>query len=375
MSDNSDTAYSAAELGSFARDETEKENELLRSFAGTVGDSDRVSFMNYLDSLISEDKRVEGGLMDTQLGQEMIANSATLAADRAADEGNVSQMQSLVGLTNNSGDGADLLSRAAQKLSDEGAIGLTFGPPGAGKTATVLDTAATWKARTGGIVVSNIDAPQVVDHHVTTDAEALHVMQSTPKPCLLALDEVREQLKSDNRKRAEQFADALRLIRKKEDGDDYAKRGAALLVAHTQKGTAPGIRRLATFGLRKPQRDNPGHVELLGSVGAVDEWFEEGSFSGLTDTSFEYDEHEASDFRVVLQSDESDESDEDPEEAKKDIHRETAIRACKPWSDDKGMNYRDAAELVPFGKSWVGDRVREWRNGDHRHLVSDPRDE
>jgi hypothetical protein len=372
--DNSDTAYSAAELGSFARGETEKDNELLRPFAAVVGNSERVGWLNYLDSLISEDERVDGGLLDTNLGQEMVRNSATVAADRAAHDGNVSQMQATVGLTSNAGDGGDLLGKAAQKLAQEGAIGLTFGPPGAGKTATVLDTAMTWKARTGGLVVSNIDAPQVVDRLVSTDAEALDVMQSTPKPVLLALDEVREQLKSDNRKRAEQFADALRLIRKKEDGDDYAKRGAALLVAHTQKGTAPGIRRLATFGLRKPDRDDPGYVELLGSTGSVDEWYLESEYGGLTDTSVDYDEHEASDFHVVLQEDDDESDDADPEQVRKDAQRETAIRACKPWSDD-GMDYRDASKLVDFGKSWVGDVVRDWKDGDYRDLVSDPRDD
>lgn len=377
-SDNSDKAYSAAELGDFARNELgAKENDLIRPFAGMVGDRDRVDFLNYLDSLITEDERVKGGLLDTPLGREMVSNSGTVAADRAATEGNVSQMQSIVGLTSTQGEGGDLLTRAARKLSDEGAIGLTFGPPGAGKTATVLDVALVWKAVTGGVVLSNIDAPQVVDHHVTTDQEALARMQATPRPCLLALDEVREQLKSDNRKRAEQFADALRLIRKKEDGDEYAKRGSALLVAHTQKGTAPGIRRLATFGLRKPDRERPGYVELLDSVGAVDEWYPDGEFKGLTDTAVEYDEHEASEFHVVLQDGEDGESEDvDPEEIRKDAQIETAIRACKPWDDDAGMKYREVAndDLVDYGKSWVGDRVREWRDGDHRDLVPDPRE-
>lgn len=371
--DNSDKAYSAAELGDFARGELgAKENDLLRPFAGMVGDRDRVDFLNYLDSLLSEDERVKGGLMETPLGREMVTNSGTVAADRAAKEGNVSQMQSIVGLTSNQGEGGDLLTRAARKLSDEGAIGLTFGPPGAGKTATVLDVALVWKAVTGGVVLSNIDAPEVADHHVTTDQEALKRMQATPKPCLLALDEVRDQLKADNRKRAEQFGDALRLIRKKEDDDQYAKRGSALLVAHTKNGTAPVIRRLSTFGIRKPDRQQPDYVELLDSVGGEDDWFPESEFKGLTDTAVDYDEHESSKFHVVLQSDEDDEDDVDPEQVRKQTQIETAIRAVKPWSDDEGMSQVEAVELVDFGRGWVGDRCREWKRGDHRNLVADP---
>lgn len=369
-------AYSAAELGDFARDDLDAKDQdgVLRAFATMVGGQQRVADLSYLDSLILEDDRVDGGLLDTALGREMVANSATSTADRAVDEANVSRMQGLVGLTSSGGDGADLLSRAAAKLSDEGAIGLTFGPPGAGKTATVLDVALVWRARTGGMVVSNIDATEVVDEVVTTDAEALAAMQSTPEPVLLVLDEVREQLKSDNRKRAEQFADALRLIRKKEDGDDYAKRGSALMVAHTQKGTAPGIRRLATFGLRKPDRDSPGHVELLESVGAVDEWYPDGEFNGLTDTAVDYDEHEASEFHVVLEDGDAEDG-LDADEARKQAQIETAIRAVQPWADgDAGMDYRDASGLVDYAKTWVGDRVRDWRDGEYRDLVPAPDD-
>lgn len=378
MAEGQETAaWSAAELGDFSRDELDaKDNEgLLRPIAGLIGDGERVGALSYLDSLIREDERVDGGLLDTALGAEMVANSATSTADRAVEDGNVSRMQAIVGLTSQSGDGADLLSRAAQKLSEEGAIGLTFGPPGAGKTATVLDVALVWMARTGGVVVSNIDAPQVVDHHVETDQAALHKMQADPRPTLLLLDEVRQQLKADNRKEAEQFADSLRLIRKKEDGDDYAKRGSALMVAHTQKGTAPGIRRLATFGLRKPDRDRPGYVELLGSVGAIDEWYEESEFGGLSDTAVEYNEHESSQFRVVLQTDGDDQEDVDPETVRRDAQIETALRAVMPWDDDDGMDYRDAAKLVDYRKTWVGERARDWRDGEHRDLVGAPDDD
>jgi hypothetical protein len=29
------------------------------------------------------------------------------------------------------------------------------------------------------------------------------------------------------------------------------------------------------------------------------------------------------------------------------------------------MTYDDAAGLVEYGEYWVGERVREWRDGDH----------
>jgi len=65
-----------------------------------------------------------------------------------------------------------------------------------------------------------------------------------------------------------------------------------------------------------------------------------------------------------------------PEEAAKERAREeaikTALRAVKPWDDDAGMTYRDAAKLIDYSSSWVGDRVDEWDEGYHRDLVEAP---
>lgn len=49
----------------------------------------------------------------------------------------------------------------------------------------------------------------------------------------------------------------------------------------------------------------------------------------------------------------------------------TAFRACKPWSDDEGMSYRDAAKLIDYSDSWIGDRIDEWDDGHHRNLLKD----
>jgi hypothetical protein len=48
------------------------------------------------------------------------------------------------------------------------------------------------------------------------------------------------------------------------------------------------------------------------------------------------------------------------------------VKACKPWDDDSGASYPEAAELVDFKDSWVGNRVREWKRGEYRNLVAGP---
>jgi hypothetical protein len=50
---------------------------------------------------------------------------------------------------------------------------------------------------------------------------------------------------------------------------------------------------------------------------------------------------------------------------------EAVIRLYRPWSDD-GPALADIARFVPYERYWVGERNREWEDGDHRDLVADP---
>jgi hypothetical protein len=49
-----------------------------------------------------------------------------------------------------------------------------------------------------------------------------------------------------------------------------------------------------------------------------------------------------------------------------------AIYLYRPW-EDAGPSYRDLEEIWPYARNWIGDRVREWKAGEHRDLVADPR--
>jgi len=54
-------------------------------------------------------------------------------------------MKSATGLTGNDKDGQDPYARAAKELGHEGSIESCFGSPGAGKTATTIDIAQSWR--------------------------------------------------------------------------------------------------------------------------------------------------------------------------------------------------------------------------------------
>lgn len=62
-----------------------------------------------------------------------------------------------------------------------------------------------------------------------------------------------------------------------------------------------------------------------------------------------------------------------PEEMERRELTKVAIRLYKPWTDEQHATYEEVARAIEErGKSWVGERIREWENGDHRDLVPDP---
>lgn len=63
------------------------------------------------------------------------------------------------------------------------------------------------------------------------------------------------------------------------------------------------------------------------------------------------------------------------EPSKEDLRKEeqikVALRAVKPWADDRGMTQAEAATLTDYSQSWVSDKVENWRKGEYRDLVGE----
>lgn len=63
----------------------------------------------------------------------------------------------------------------------------------------------------------------------------------------------------------------------------------------------------------------------------------------------------------------------EPEEIKRRDAIKYAIRLYEPWNDDTDKTYREVARVLDeYSHAWVGERVREWQNGDYRDLVPEP---
>ncbi len=366
--------YSAAQGRSFLAGELEgKEPEYIHEFAGLIGDRETLDLLNYGAALWRDE---DEEFLETRLAEEIVQSAATRNMDQAFRDGNSSLLNGAVGLTDRSEGGSEILSDAASRLENEGAIGLVFGPPGSGKTAVTLDVARTWAARTGGLVVGNTGWDGY-DEVVRSDTELLEAMASTPKPVLAVIDETAQELSGfgSSSKAAEEFSDSLTFIRKREESHGpHPKKGSVLMVNHTRKKTAKAFRDLASFGIEKPSRDDPGRAKLLDSEADTDQFEEIRTYKGISDTRERYDEHEASEFTIHGSDDEDGEESVDAGDVRRSQQIQTVVRAVKPWSDDDGMSQTEAASLVDYSSSWVGDRVREWESGEHREIVADPKD-
>ncbi|EMA26693.1 hypothetical protein, partial [Haloarcula argentinensis] len=364
--------YSAAQGREFLRNELEnKSNEFVREFAGMINDPDVLDFLNRYCGIYEERGK---DFLDSHVGKQIVRSAATSMVDRAYREGNVSQLQGMVGIVNQDREASDALTEIVTRLAQEGTIAVVTGPPGAGKTATTLDVARAWGARTGGTLYGQTTWDGF-DAVVRSDVEMLEAMASHKRQSLGVLDEAMQELtgRGADSKKAETFAERATLIRKKEDRHGpHAKRGSLVLVAHNWSGMNKPIREMTTLVIQKPSRADPGRVILWESPGGEDKREKIGEFVGLTDTRESYSEHDPAPFRVVLDEDRDDDADQiDPEQ----IRRAERVRAylldCQPWCDG-GISQGDAAAKQGFSSSWATDRKQEWESGEWNHLDGVP---
>lgn len=65
----------------------------------------------------------------------------------------------------------------------------------------------------------------------------------------------------------------------------------------------------------------------------------------------------------------------DPEDIRRREPIKYAIRSYEPWNPDNEVSQEQVANEVlggDYSSSWDGDRVREWRDGEHHDLVPEP---
>lgn len=75
-------------------------------------------------------------------------------------------------------------------------------------------------------------------------------------------------------------------------------------------------------------------------------------------------------------TDDEDEEKIDPDELQRQEAIKYAIRLYKPWDESANTSYQQVASVIEdYSDTWIGNRVAEWRDGEHRDIVPDPTEE
>lgn len=345
--------------------------------AGLVDDREVRSLLNFLATAYDPDAEyldhnedLPEDVTDTALWQRIVANESTHALTEAVRSGNISVMQYGVGRVDHSKDATDASTQAwlRNNLLTEAYVGWITGGMGSGKTDFALDRADDWHYATRGRVATNIESAadrndfiEFIDNYA--DLESF--FKDSSGHVLFLLDETDQRLsaKGGNGAYADALANTLKLVRKGENGSEGTKRGL-LLIGQTIRGAGKELRRLVTSNGHLYHKTDKRTVEIYDDVvsGELSRKSPEKTIRGVEKTRLGFKTGDESDFDMSGALD-----GEDGEDglSPKDRDKRTAIRAVAR----QGLTYRQAADLIDFAKDWVGERVREWKQGDHRELV------
>lgn len=350
--------YSAAQLR-----ESLPDLEEAHPHAGLVQDTGKRRLISYLSGVC------EGDITETDIYQDIVRNEATESLTDAVNAGNVSEMQFAVGMVNHEDDAADGSAQGwlRSAILSEAYVGWVTGGMGSGKTDFALDRADDWHHATRGQVATNIesaaDRNDPIEH--VADYEGVEsLFKEASGDVLYILDETDQRLsgKGADSQYADALADTLKLIRK--GTAPAGTRRAILLIGQTIRGASKELRRLVTTNGHLYHKVSKRKVEVYDDVvtGELSSKSPERVIRGVQPTRFGFDTGEESSFDMSGALDDDD-GDDGLTERQKDIR--TAVRAVAR----QDMTYREAATLTDYAKDWVGERVREWEDGDHTELV------
>ena len=121
--------------------------------------------------------------------------------------------------------------------------------------------------------------------------------------------------------------------------------------------------------------------ELVEATEAKTETKSETETETDTDTDEDAVKHTDTDSKTDTDDDEEDREEHTEDRVARrlatldhDVLVALAIYCHRPWGHtDQDPSYEEIAESLPYSRGWVGQRVREWKDGKHRDKVADPR--
>lgn len=359
-------AYAAGQLREFIKGNVDgKPNDWVNAYAGVIDDEDVIRFLNYWDSLMGPDTDIT----ETRVGKLIITNHATVSASNALEEGNLSKMQGHVGLVDHAEDANDPSVRdwMRRRVVDEAYVGFITGGMGKGKTDFALELADGWQFETRGQLASNMEHWQNQDRCIQ-DFNELEDWFNQGGDKLFIYDESGQSAKGGGHSgiAAQALANMIRLIRKGDKAQPDDKR-CFLFIDQTEMGIEKDLRRLVREAGDTWRKKSQKTVELYEDIvnGLPDK--PQKTVRNVSATRFSYSTNGAADFDLTTALD------EDPTDDGGDSGRDMLIAmAIRSYLNNDHLSTRDVAQQTldgQFSKSWVSDRVREWKDGQHRDLV------
>lgn len=300
---------------------------------------------------------------ELELYQKMLRAAATEDLAAAIRNGDVPRMKTHTGDTSERADisGMHALDQIRDIVTRTAGIFYEIGHMGHGKTDFAVLLAQQWKREhPDGEVGTNIKTLEEKDEFVPSfDAvkdwmeepeEVVLAGEVTPK--LLIIDEASSHLGGGGEQgyQARQLLGPLIFkIRK------YG--GSAIIVGHDGKNVTPIVRELATI-IEKTGKKEAGFYESINNRDPQDEILR---VEGIPPTDWRYNHREATDFEWQRGADKDTDTDADSDD-KSDLWKAAVYTAIQ--LKESGATHREAAENIPYGKDWVGDRWKEYQRGE-----------
>lgn len=361
-------AYAAGQLREFIQGNVDgKPNDWVHKVAGLVDDEETLRLISYYISLYQDRGK---DFTETRLYEVIVQTAATKSASNALDQGNLSKMQGHVGLVDHTEDANDPSVRdwMRRRVVDEAYVGFITGGMGKGKTDFALELADGWQFETRGQLASNMEHWQDQDRCIQ-DFTELEDWFNQGGDKLFIYDESGQSAKGGGHSgiAAAALANMIRLIRKGDKAQPDDKR-CFLFIDQTEMGIEKDLRRLVREAGDTWRKKSQKTVELYEDIvnGLPDK--PQKTVRNVSATRFSYSTNGAADFDLTSALD-GDQGDGDQGDGGRDVLIAMALRS---YLNNSHLSTRDVAEQTldgEFSKSWVADRVREWKKGQYRDLV------
>jgi energy-coupling factor transporter ATP-binding protein EcfA2 len=238
-----------------------------------------------------------------------------------------------------------------------------IGDEGMGKSTFMLEFAVLWKRKTGQDVV--ID--KLLDQIVWSLGDFQETMSAAPPRAVIPVPDAgrilhrKEAMKSEHVQLEKDFLD----VRARENVILLGYQSWDIVPSFLQKRRAKNafriLRRGDVAGYNRVQLD-----KRLENDRWPDETFRD-TFPDLEGTElwrrYKQRDMEEKEARMGAQQE------ADPDDARRQEAIKAVIRGVRPWDDEGGMTYREAAKLTDYSRGWVSDRMQEWKDGEHRELI------